>query len=172
MGFQGFARDERFSDNQIRIDIASVIDSDLKEANRQSRLAGKNASLAEKWNGMYLNALVNKHEVEKRNREENFASFMKNREEIQKIVQYNNEGLKAGIRELHVYGAATGIGDKGSVQHRGLGTKLMKTAEEIVGENRIKKVAVISGIGVKGYYQKLGYQKEGIYMVKTFKDNK
>jgi len=75
----------------------------------------------------------------------------------------------AGIRELHVYGTATGIGEKGSVQHHGLGKKLMKTAEEITKKAGIKRIKVISGIGVRGYYRKLGYQKEGVYMVKTFK---
>ena len=79
---------------------------------------------------------------------------------------------QAGIRELHVYGTATGLGEKGSVQHKGLGKRLLKTAEDIVKKEGLKKVKVISGIGVKGYYRKLGYQKEGVYMVKTFKENK
>ena len=30
MAFQGFAREEQFSTNQIKIDIDGVIDSDLK----------------------------------------------------------------------------------------------------------------------------------------------
>ena len=79
---------------------------------------------------------------------------------------------KAGIRELHVYGAATGIGEKGLVQHQGLGKMLMKTVEEIVQKLGIRKVVVISGVGVKGYYSNLGYQKDGVYMEKTFKDKK
>jgi len=82
MQFQGFTRDERFSDNQIRIDINSVISSDLAEANRQSKYLGRNAALEGQWNNMYLNKLISKHENEKRNREENFEFFMKNREEI------------------------------------------------------------------------------------------
>ncbi|MBU1111352.1 MAG: tRNA uridine(34) 5-carboxymethylaminomethyl modification radical SAM/GNAT enzyme Elp3, partial [Nanoarchaeota archaeon] len=35
------------------------------------------------------------------------------------------------IRELHVYGTATALGEEGSVQHRGLGKQLMAKAEEI-----------------------------------------
>ena len=76
---------------------------------------------------------------------------------------------QAGIRELHVYGTAVGIGGKGNVQHKGLGKKLMNVAEEIVLGKGIGKISVISGIGVRGYYRKLGYKKEGTYMVKTFK---
>ena len=70
------------------------------------------------------------------------------------------------IRELHVYGAATAIGEEGLVQHRGGGRKLMQKAEEIIGQSGKDKMVVISGIGVKEYYQKLGYVKEGPYMVK------
>jgi len=73
---------------------------------------------------------------------------------------------QAGIRELHVYGTATGIGEEGNIQHRGLGKKLLGAAEKIVQKNKIKTILVISGIGVKEYYQKLGYFKEGYYMRK------
>jgi len=45
----------------------------------------------------------------------------------------------------------------------------MKKAEEICRKNNIKKLKVISGIGVKEYYRMLGYKKEGYYMVKTLK---
>ncbi len=74
----------------------------------------------------------------------------------------------AGIRELHVYGTALGIGDEGeSMQHQGIGAQLMKKAEEIAKEHGKKKILVISGIGVRAYYsKKLGYRKEGVYMSK------
>lgn len=90
MAFQGFAREEQFSTNQINIDIRSAIDSDLAEAKRMSGFMSKNSQIAEKHRGMYLNAMINKHEVEKRNREDNFKFFMDNREAIQKQVEYNN----------------------------------------------------------------------------------
>lgn len=71
------------------------------------------------------------------------------------------------LRELHVYGTATAIGDEGVVQHRGWGKKLMQKAEEIAQKHGKKKMVVISGVGVREYYQeKLGYQKEGPYMVR------
>jgi len=43
---------------------------------------------------------------------------------------------------------------------------LMQKSEEIASINGKNKMVVISGIGVKEYYKKLGYQKEGCYMVK------
>jgi len=70
------------------------------------------------------------------------------------------------IRELHVYGTATAIGDEGLVQHKGLGRKLMERAEGLARDNGKDKMVVISGVGVRQYYEKLGYKKEGPYMVK------
>ncbi|MBT4539564.1 tRNA uridine(34) 5-carboxymethylaminomethyl modification radical SAM/GNAT enzyme Elp3 [Candidatus Woesearchaeota archaeon] len=72
------------------------------------------------------------------------------------------------LRELHVYGTATALGNKGEVQHRGWGTKLMQKAEEIAVANDKNKMVVISGVGVRKYYEHLGYHKEGPYMVKNF----
>ena len=72
----------------------------------------------------------------------------------------------AGIRELHVYGkAASLIEDENTMQHKGLGKRLIEEAEKIAKE-KFKKVYVISGIGVKNYYKKLGYKKDGFYMSK------
>jgi len=73
------------------------------------------------------------------------------------------------IRELHVYGKSLKLGEKGkNSQHIGLGKQLMEKAEEIAKNNKINSVSVISGIGVREYYRKLGYvlDKETGYMVK------
>lgn len=74
----------------------------------------------------------------------------------------------AFIRELHVYGQLVKIGKKDVLasQHKGLGKQLMAAAEKIAKDHGFKKVAVISGVGVRGYYRKLGYRKVGTYMVK------
>lgn len=70
------------------------------------------------------------------------------------------------IRELHVYGRAIPVGERGEgFQHRGFGEKLLKVAEEIAKE-KYDKIAVISGVGVREYYRKLGYRLSGGYMVK------
>ncbi|MDO8740861.1 MAG: tRNA uridine(34) 5-carboxymethylaminomethyl modification radical SAM/GNAT enzyme Elp3 [Candidatus Woesearchaeota archaeon] len=71
------------------------------------------------------------------------------------------------IRELHVYGEAAAIGKKGAIQHRGLGKELLKTAEEIAKTYYKNRIVVISGIGARNYYRRLGYKKEGLYMVKN-----
>jgi len=75
----------------------------------------------------------------------------------------------AGIRELHVYGTAVQIGKEAgdNAQHRGWGKKLMAEAEKIAKEDfGMNKMLVISGIGVREYYYKLGYKLDGIYVSK------
>jgi elongator complex protein 3 len=71
------------------------------------------------------------------------------------------------IRELHVYGQLVPVGkvDK-KTQHQGLGKELMKKAESIAKDNNHKKIAVISGVGVRGYYRKLNYHLKNTYMIK------
>lgn len=72
----------------------------------------------------------------------------------------------AFIRELHTYGHLIPIGEEGHVQHTGLGKHLMEKAKEIAENFGIKKIAVIAGVGVRAYYEKLGYTRKGTYMIK------
>lgn len=73
------------------------------------------------------------------------------------------------IREVHTYGrlaALTGEKTEG-FQHEGFGKRLMREAEDIARSAGYAKMAVIAGVGVREYYAKLGYRKEGTYMVKS-----
>ncbi|MDD5331457.1 MAG: tRNA uridine(34) 5-carboxymethylaminomethyl modification radical SAM/GNAT enzyme Elp3 [Candidatus Nanoarchaeia archaeon] len=75
------------------------------------------------------------------------------------------------VRELHVYSPITQIGKKSekSQQHKGYGKILLNEAEKISRLNNKTKMVIISGIGVREYYKKQGYKKEGPYMVKVLK---
>ena len=77
------------------------------------------------------------------------------------------------IRELHTYGEAVPLfrdRDSKHAQHRGLGKRLVKEAEKIAKkEFGARRIAVISGVGVRGYYAKLGYKLRDTYMVKNLK---
>ena len=80
-------------------------------------------------------------------------------------IDYNT----AIVRELHVYGPLVPLGERRpeSVQHRGFGSSLLKEAELIAAEEYdAKKIVIISGIGVREYYRRLGYRLEGPYMAK------
>ncbi len=78
------------------------------------------------------------------------------------------------IREVHTYGklAKLHTHTKESPQHIGLGRKLLEEAERITREEfSLKKIAVISGVGVRDYYRKLGYRLRDGYMLKNLKLN-
>jgi len=70
------------------------------------------------------------------------------------------------VRQLKVLGASTAIGADGDVQHTGYGKRLMEKSEQKAKDLGKNKVVVISAIGTREYYRKLGYEKEGPYMVK------
>jgi len=73
------------------------------------------------------------------------------------------------VRELHVYGPLVPIGGKPKYewQHRGYGKELLAEAERIAYEEfDVRKMLIISGVGVRNYYRKFGYRKEGPYVSK------
>ena len=99
------------------------------------------------------------------------------------------KGRCSMVRELHVYGTVIPVHarDPSKFQHQvrcacpwrgvasqdvydlaqGFGTLLMEEAERIAREEHgSDKIAVISGVGTRHYYRKLGYELEGPYMVK------
>ncbi len=76
------------------------------------------------------------------------------------------------IRELHVYGPLVPLGERSErgVQHRGYGARLLREAERISFEEfDARKIVIISGIGVREYYRRFGYRREGPYMSKLLK---
>jgi len=77
------------------------------------------------------------------------------------------------IRELKVLGRETPLGERtaGTFQHRGYGKKLLGEAERICLEEFDKKrLFVLSGVGVKPYYRKLGFSDKGLYLSKKVKN--
>uniref|UniRef100_T1KMU4 Uncharacterized protein n=1 Tax=Tetranychus urticae TaxID=32264 RepID=T1KMU4_TETUR len=64
------------------------------------------------------------------------------------------KGFCSIVRELHVYGR--------------FGMLLMEEAQRItLNEYGSTEIAVISGVGTRNYYKKLGYSLEGVYMCKS-----
>ena len=79
-----------------------------------------------------------------------------------------NRGL---IRELHVYGDTTAVSTytKHACQHTGIGSGLLRLAEIKTMEHGLYGIVVISGEGVKSYYEKKGYYEMDTFMIKDFK---
>lgn len=73
----------------------------------------------------------------------------------------------AVVRELRVLGVELPLGSRGDgLQHRGHGRRLMSRAEEVARDRGFQKLLVMSGIGVRPYYRKLGYERDGPYVGK------
>jgi elongator complex protein 3 len=73
------------------------------------------------------------------------------------------------VRELHVYGPLVPVGkhSEGAWQHRGYGKELLAEAERIArDEFGVQKLLVISALGTRRYYMRLGYGRDGVYVSK------
>lgn len=73
------------------------------------------------------------------------------------------------LRELHVYGSMVPIGSSPAHdqrQHRRFGRLLLSLAEETAHDEGYREIAVMSGIGVRPYYRRHGYERRGPYMHK------
>ncbi len=103
------------------------------------------------------------------NGKEFFLEFINKNDILFGLLRLRISNKGAIIRELHIYGQALNLGEEGfESQHRGLGKMLMQKAEEIAKKQGVKKISVISGVGVREYYKKLGYEldENRRYMVK------
>lgn len=71
------------------------------------------------------------------------------------------------IRELHVYGKLmeTCRQNKQHVQHCGIGKFLLGKAKQIAKEKGFQKCAVIAGEGTKKYYERIGFDDIGCFMI-------
>jgi elongator complex protein 3 len=77
-------------------------------------------------------------------------------------------GEVARVRELHIYGPMVPIGTReDGWQHRGFGHRLVEEAEEEARRAGYSSLEVTSGVGARGYYERLGYELSGHYMVKA-----
>jgi elongator complex protein 3 len=76
------------------------------------------------------------------------------------------------MRELHVYGSIVPLGrnaDDEEYQHRSHGKALLARVEEIARGAGYRRLAIMSGIGVRPYYRRQGYERAGPYMAKELR---
>lgn len=102
---------------------------------------------------------------------EYFIEFVNKQDILFGLLRLRIANNKSIIREIHVYGKVAELKKQTneSIQHQGIGKKLIQKAEEITKKNKIKKLSIISGVGVREYYKKLGYKLENEYMIKNIK---
>lgn len=81
----------------------------------------------------------------------------------------DGDGVSAArVRELHVYGEMVPLDDRPNErwQHRGIGARLLALCEDKATAAGFDSILVTSGVGVRNYYRRLGYEREGMYMDK------
>ena len=87
------------------------------------------------------------------------------------LVEREADPLQPGeamIREVHVYGQVAGLHQtSGGAQHRGLGRSLVERACSIAKERGYAAVNVISAVGTRDYYRKLGFADNGLYLTRA-----
>ena len=159
---------EKLIDGLTRLDLRK----DIEDNFRNKGLKIKEIRMREvgfNQKNLDLDVKVKIIEYDSSNGKEFFLEFINKDDIIFGLLRLRLSEKGAMVRELHVYGQALNLGEKGlESQHRGLGKMLMDKAEEITKENGFDKLFVISGVGVREYYKKLGYELEGYYMVKEF----
>jgi elongator complex protein 3 len=77
------------------------------------------------------------------------------------------------VRELHVYGPLVPVGKHSddAWQHKGFGKILLAEAERVASEDyALKKLLVISALGTRRYYMRLGYMRDGVYVSKKLEN--
>lgn len=75
---------------------------------------------------------------------------------------------EAMIREVHVYGKVAKLHTSGeNAQHLGLGKQLIERACNIATAQGYTAINVISSVGTREYYRKLGFLDKSLYQQKT-----
>lgn len=69
------------------------------------------------------------------------------------------------LREVHVYGAVADFGERAQrkAQHAGLGAALVARASELAREASFPSLAVISAVGTRAWYRRLGFADSPLY---------
>ncbi|HKA15478.1 MAG TPA: hypothetical protein VKH41_10715, partial [Myxococcota bacterium] len=69
------------------------------------------------------------------------------------------------LREVHVYGASLPLGARAgaAAQHAGLGRSLVAAAARVARDAGFRTLAVISAVGTRPYYRRLGFEDGELY---------
>ncbi len=160
-----------------RSDLHNLVDERMRE------LRIKTMEIRTREIGIAKENYGNSYELIRRNYkasggDEIFLSFENSKNDIIGYLRLRMPSEKAHrkevlnssiIREIKVLGNIVPVGEESveNWQHHGLGKKLLNEAEKISKEEYDKKrILVISGIGVRNYFRKYGYERLGPYMAK------
>jgi len=105
---------------------------------------------------------------------EHFLEFVTPHDEIAAFARVALPAVPAGereladsalLREVHVYGASLPLGERmgAAAQHAGLGRALVDNAARLAREAGYRSLAVISAVGTRPYYRRLGFSDGELY---------
>jgi len=97
------------------------------------------------------------------------VGFIRFRIPSEKTHRPEIQSSSALVREIHIYGPMVPVGSRTSLgwQHKGWGEALLSEAERIASEEYdASKLIVMSALGAKRYFMRLGYMRDGAYMSK------
>lgn len=119
---------------------------------------------------IYPAGAAEEHYISFETREGILAGYLRLSLPQTQILALSQLGIQGAaiIREVHIYGQSLELGmdQHGAAQHKGLGIELVEYAEEQVRKQGYDRIAVISALGTRGYYRKLGYRSSKTYLVK------
>jgi elongator complex protein 3 len=165
-----------------RIDLRAEIERELRQKRaRLKEIRYREVGFVKKDLNLNLRLRITKYKASKG--KEYFLEIVNKQDILFGLLRLRLYDKSAIIRELHVYGKALKLGEKNkiAIQHQGIGKWLITEAERIVKreaskstwssarKKKINKLSIISGVGVRDYYKKLGYKLENTYMVKKIK---
>ncbi len=153
--------------------IANETDASVQEI-RHRELAGAQTDIAELSLADYEYETANTHEhfLQWVTPENKIAGFLRlslpSQNEVAKLAKdepaFPIKPGQAMIREVHVYGKVAALHGAGqNAQHRGLGKALVERACEIAADEGFASINVISAVGTRGYYARLGFNDAGLY---------
>ena len=146
--------------------IRQLVQREMAATGRKCRCIRCREVGLEQWDG---EPSLNRISYEASGRTEDFIS-LESGDRLVGYVRLRNDGNGiATVRELKVFGRMAELGHTGEWQHRGFGRELMAEAERIAAENGARSMRVTSGVGVRGYYESLGYTLDRPYMVKPLR---
>ena len=115
----------------------------------------------------YSSAVGEERFLEMVTEDDRLAGFLRLSLPVSAVASETPEALRgcAVIREVHVYGASLGLGlrDGDRAQHRGLGSQLVEAAVQRARAGRFDQIAVISAVGTRDWYRRLGFEDGPLY---------
>ena len=112
----------------------------------------------------YATSIGEEHFLEFATREDRIAAFARVALPAQRAADPELAG-SALLREVHVYGSSLRLGERSgaAAQHAGLGRALVAAAEGIARGAGFGSLAVISSVGTRPYYRRLGFADGDLY---------